>query len=72
MSTVASNTKLNRWEGSLKVTVVGLLIRSPNLPQKLQKRNHEKGWDLGEFETVMQTRDETVAIKNLLFTYKYR
>ena len=27
--------RLNKWAGFWTVTVVGLLIRSPNLPQKL-------------------------------------
>ena len=35
ISRAASVMRLNKWAGSLTVTVVGLLIRSPNLPQKL-------------------------------------
>ena len=36
-SKAASYSKLNKWDGSLTVTVVGLLICSPNLPQKLHE-----------------------------------
>ena len=35
ISRAASVMRLNKWAGSLTVTVVGLLIRSPNLPQKM-------------------------------------
>ena len=31
-SRAASDSKLNKWEGSLIVKVVGLLSHSPNLP----------------------------------------
>ena len=37
-SRAASDSKLNKWEGSLIVTVVGLLTHSPNLPQKTPRR----------------------------------
>ena len=38
MSRAESEIRLNKWAGSLTVTVVGLLIRSSNLPQKLWKK----------------------------------
>ena len=45
-SRAALDSKLNKWEGSLIVTVVGL-TRSPNLPQKTprRKKSDEKGWN---------------------------
>ena len=46
-SRAASDSKLHKWEGSLIMTVVGLLTRSPNLPQKTprRKKSDEKGWN---------------------------
>ena len=46
-SRAASDSKLNKWEGSLIMKVVGLLTCSPNLPQKTprRKKSDEKGWN---------------------------